>query len=299
MRRAMARSVVVILLVASAGCAKKQLAGFPLDTPPKPLHSKCRYSVEGCREVRELKRIRARLAAPHRKQMKGWRPLLRNFVKSLNKRSSDPALALVVQDAGADSWSDPNARYPLNVVVRIEYHAGSKRFSDGGKALTRAFNALQGYAKSTDEAWRALRSRYSRRVKLPGHVASERKTISIVVALGNTGRQVDVPVGQLDKVWRTPPDRLALVSLVSSEKGLKYRDLAHRELSALQPAFAISMRGSVITIKETAARRVRTVLNFMTEPRWLCDSLRAEARFFDRGQVVRRAWSVRRHRGSE
>ncbi len=303
----MQRLIVVLLAADLLACASTSTTTenasarrFIVDAPMPPLADHCRDGLGGgaCGKVEELRKKQATLKSLHETHYAMWRTALAHLRQALAAGFHEPAIAIELPDDLHQSWSDPEGVAPFPVIVRLQAASGLSRSRDAA-ALTRALAEVVSVAEQTGKEWQAAVEKEGRGVQLPPDVERARAAVPFSLTYAyNKGTAlvstvVPVPMELLSQLEGLLTSRYAVISLVSADGDIRYRDVSS-EVVALPQPFTLTISETGASLVESKPSAERHVLSKLEAPVALaCRDLHAELRFFDEGTWPAWTFSIR------
>jgi hypothetical protein len=259
----------------------------------------------------ELTGTRKSFESLHNLHMALWRSSLESLKKALKQQSSPPILAVSALQPRTEYWSNPKGPFSVSVTLEMDYKKGMDRLKRP-QQLRDALEMLRLTERATIVEWSRLNTALSKgsSTKIdPGKkIREQRQTIPLrfktqtvnppqwllenlfpeetsLVVLRPTYR-----LGVVARGSKAAPEQQVLISLVSTQKGLQYRELS-TVIEPLVPAFSVKY-GRSFVITESNPGRIKKKYKFSVSAEDLCKSVRAELRLVSKGKPARRAWSV-------
>jgi hypothetical protein len=282
-------SLLVVVVVLCAGCIKPQPpaqenipSGVPFarDAPPQALGPGCLTdTLNGCDKARQMQQGVAGMWKLHRSQMAQMELSLRSLEGVLRRADSIPTARVSAPKLNANSWTDPDGKYPASLQVRVEYQRGLARMGTNTvRDMEGALAALKDLDKSHKRAWRASIKEVASGLILPKELLMERQYASVNAKLNHVNYSFDVPIHLGQKyIKRSVEPWVAVASHVITKPGVRYKAVAeHRK--RLNPALFVAGSGP-FTIRELPPLRQKFEFSSKVKPIDACKELRGELRF--------------------
>ena len=99
-----------------------------VERPRGKLGNLCATSeIEGCAAAQAITEQVERYHVTHRQQMAELEKLLVEFARILNMPEAVPRAAIQAHNPDTGQWTEPQASYPVQITVRLDYDRGLER----------------------------------------------------------------------------------------------------------------------------------------------------------------------------
>jgi hypothetical protein len=283
----------VTLLGFSQGCVKpappttEGITPFTVDPAVPPLQASCATdSLAGCETTKSLLQAIATMKALHAKQMAEIETALSSLQGVLSRPDSTPSTNIQTVKLDTDTWTDVDARYPADLIVRMEQQRG---LSYMGEKSVDDLNGALHHLKQTSEAhkseWDSTLRAQPKGIVLPKELLAERASSSVSATLHDNKYNFDVPTHLGKKyIKRDVSPWVALAAHVISEPGMQY-EVIYQHVLPLPDALSVTGQGP-FTIVEHSPEKTKITKTSQILPSDVCESLRGELRYVRKGSPI-------------